>query len=103
MPNYIVEDGPHVVLIKYSTSNSETLSLNSNEHSLFNENKSDIYSKKSERSKERIILEVIQIVKKWRSLHESKKGTNMNLPEAAKIVGLPKKSLDDYYYQLRMG
>lgn len=27
----------------------------------------------------------------------------MNLPEAAKIVGLPKKSLDDYYYQLRMG
>ena len=27
----------------------------------------------------------------------------MTLAEAAKLVGLPKKSLDDYYYQLRMG
>lgn len=27
----------------------------------------------------------------------------MSLQEAAKLVGLPKKSLDDYYYQLRLG
>lgn len=27
----------------------------------------------------------------------------ISLQEAAKIVGLPKKSLDDYYYQLRLG
>lgn len=27
----------------------------------------------------------------------------MTLAESAKLVGLPKKSLDDYYYQLRMG
>ena len=27
----------------------------------------------------------------------------MNLQEAAKIVGVSKKSLDDYYYQLRVG
>ena len=27
----------------------------------------------------------------------------MNLQEAAKVVGVSKKSLDDYYYQLRMG
>ncbi len=27
----------------------------------------------------------------------------MTLPEAAQVLGLPKKSLDDYYYQLRMG
>lgn len=27
----------------------------------------------------------------------------MSLQEAAKMVGLPKKSLDDYYYQLRLG
>ncbi len=27
----------------------------------------------------------------------------MSLPEAAEILGLPKKSLDDYFYQLRLG
>ena len=27
----------------------------------------------------------------------------MNLQEAAKAVGISKKSLDDYYYQLRVG
>jgi len=27
----------------------------------------------------------------------------MNLVEAAKAVGISKKSLDDYYYQLRIG
>lgn len=48
-------------------------------------------------------MEVLQIVKKWRKLCESKKGVTMTLAEAAKLVGLPKKSLDDYYYQLRMG
>jgi hypothetical protein len=27
----------------------------------------------------------------------------LNLQEAAKVVGVSKKSLDDYYYQLRLG
>lgn len=27
----------------------------------------------------------------------------MNLQEAARAVGVSKKSLDDYYYQLRLG
>ena len=27
----------------------------------------------------------------------------MNLQEAAEVVGISKKSLDDYYYQLRLG
>ena len=27
----------------------------------------------------------------------------MNLQEAARIIGVSKKSLDDYYYQLRVG
>lgn len=27
----------------------------------------------------------------------------MSLLEAAKMLGMPKKSLDDYYYQLRLG
>lgn len=30
-------------------------------------------------------------------------GKKTNLQEAAKIIGLPKKSLDDYFFQLRMG
>jgi hypothetical protein len=30
-------------------------------------------------------------------------GKKLNLQEAAKIVGISKKSLDDYFFQLRMG
>ena len=30
-------------------------------------------------------------------------GKKINLEQAAKIVGISKKSLDDYYYQLRLG
>jgi hypothetical protein len=61
-------------------------------------------STKKERSKERVIFEVIEIVKKWREIHQSKNNfKKVSLQEAAKIVGLPKKSLDDYYYQLRLG
>jgi hypothetical protein len=48
-------------------------------------------------------LEVIQIVRRWRKLCDNKKGASITLAEAADLVGLPKKSLDDYYYQLRMG
>ncbi len=68
VPNYVFDNGSHVVLIKYHTLHSETLSLNSIGSSIFQDNKSETQSKKTERSKERIILEVIQIVKKWRKL-----------------------------------
>ena len=89
-----------MVLLKYhyTQSQCETMSMSS-----FNSYKISTQSKKNERSKERIILEVIQIVKKWRKLCENKKGETLTLAEAADKVGLPKKSLDDYYYQLRMG
>lgn len=51
-----------------------------------------------------MIFEVIEIVKRWREIHQSKNHLKkMSLQEAAKMVGLPKKSLDDYYYQLRLG
>jgi hypothetical protein len=51
-----------------------------------------------------MISEVIEIVKRWRDLHIQKRGEKkISLQEAAKMVGLPKKSLDDYYYQLRLG
>jgi hypothetical protein len=49
---------------------------------------------------ERRISQVILAVKIWRGLYESKKCT---LTNAAKIVGISKKSLDDYYLVLRVG
>jgi hypothetical protein len=39
-------------------------------------------------------------VKHWRGLFQKKK---MSLKEAALVVGIPKKSLDDYYLLLRQG
>jgi hypothetical protein len=43
---------------------------------------------------------VILAVKKWRKLYESKK---LNLTKSAKLIGISKKSLDDYYLVLRVG
>ena len=46
------------------------------------------------------------MVKKWRYLHTHGHPTikkRLNLQEAAKLVGVSKKSLDDYYCQLRLG
>ena len=39
-------------------------------------------------------------VKKWRKLYENKK---MNLTKSAKLLGISKKSLDDYYLVIRIG
>lgn len=39
-------------------------------------------------------------LKKWRRLYESKK---MNLTKAAKLIGISKKSLDDYFLVVRIG
>ncbi len=46
---------------------------------------------------------MIDLVKRWRKLHLGTEGKKLNLQEAAKVVGVSKKSLDDYYYQLRVG
>ena len=62
--------------------------------------------KKDARSKERTISEVIELVKKWRNLHLYGHKTinrRVNLQDAAKLVGVSKKTLDDYYCQLRLG
>ena len=50
--------------------------------------------KGSRRTKERKIGEVIQKVQKWRNLYYT---TGESLEEAAKKVGISKKSLDDYF------
>ena len=58
------------------------------------------YSKSSRRTKERKIGEVIKKVQKWRQLYN----TNCeSLEDAAKKVGISKKSLDDYFLQLKNG
>ena len=57
-------------------------------------------SKGSRRTKERKIGEVIQKVQKWRNLYYK---TGESLEEAAKKVGISKKSLDDYFLQLKNG
>lgn len=49
---------------------------------------------------ERVIRQVIMAVKTWRALYE---GKVCNLTKAAQVVGMSKKSLDDYYLVLRTG
>lgn len=54
----------------------------------------------SKRAEERSIKEIIQAVEKWRRLYKEGKGDDTNnrvsLEDAAKIVVINKKSLDDY-------
>lgn len=51
--------------------------------------------------------EAIDLVGRWRALHLSHPKANnsrkkVNLQEAARMLGVSKKSLDDYYCQLRL-
>ena len=54
----------------------------------------------SRRTKERKIGEVIKKVQRWRELYYNNCDS---LEEAAKKVGISKKSLDDYFLQLKNG
>jgi len=94
---------PQVVMLRFR-------SLAINAHSTHSEDgkgpKVAVESVVKERSKERTIGECIDLVRKWRMLHL--RGVNCDKPkfslaEAARRVGVSKKSLDDYYYQLRLG
>jgi len=63
---------------------------------------------KSKRTKERKIGYIIEKVNLWRRLYngfynEEGKFIKNSLDEAAKIIGISKKSLDDYLLQLRLG
>ncbi len=66
-------------------------------------------SKGSRRTKERKIGEVILAVKRWRELYttgEAKEGGGyhqLSLEDAATKVNISKKSLDDYFLQLKNG
>jgi len=69
---------------------------------------SNLDKKNSKRTKERKIGYIIEKVNTWRKLYngfqdENGKFTKYSLDEAAKIIGISKKSLDDYLLQLRLG
>jgi hypothetical protein len=64
--------------------------------------------KKAKRTKERKIGYIIEKVNSWRKLYngfhdESGKFVKHSLDDAAKRIGISKKSLDDYLLQLRLG
>lgn len=106
MPLSFLKNCPSdIVLLKFNDADLESVNTPSqiDIHEL-KEQKSEVESLKKERSKERIIFRVIETVKKWREIHLGKDNLRrVSLQEAAKLIGLPKKSLDDYYYQLRLG
>ena len=63
---------------------------------------------KNKRTKERRIGEIICKVSEWRKLYMGKRDKDGNikkysLEEAADIVGISKKTLDDYLLQIRAG
>lgn len=53
---------------------------------------------KKKRVNDRSIKEVLKKVAAWRKIHETQ---GVTLEEAAKECGMAKKTLDDYYYQIR--
>lgn len=60
------------------------------------------------RTKERRIGHIIEKVIEWRkyysgTIDESRQHEKLSLDEAAKKVGISKKSLDDYLFQIRFG
>ncbi len=63
---------------------------------------------KDKRTKERKIEFIVEKVNAWRRLYngfynENGEYTRYSLDQAAKMVGISKKSLDDYLLQLRLG
>ena len=68
----------------------------------------DPIKKKEKRTKERKIGFIIEKVNAWRKLYngfynENGEHTRYSLDQAAKIIKISKKSLDDYLLQLRLG
>lgn len=55
---------------------------------------------KKKRINDRTIQDVLEKVAEWRSLYKVK---GITLEEAAKEIDLAKKTLDDYFYQIKQG
>jgi hypothetical protein len=94
---------PSVILIRYRPKQPFASDSDSIDSSQEREGSAE---KKDGRSKERTIGETVELVKRWRELHlygHNALRRRLNLQDAAKLVGVSKKSLDDYYCQLRLG
>lgn len=94
---------PSVILVRYREKEEATESEGSG-----SDFEADSGERRDMRSRERTVGEAIDLVKRWRGLHVScPKPSNtrkkVNLQEAARMLGVSKKSLDDYYCQLRLG
>jgi hypothetical protein len=97
IPPHFLE--PSIVMLRFTNANHFTVDQEENKTGSSEE-------QREARSRPRLIGEVIEIVKKWRDLHihgHKPWKKRLNLQEAAKVIGIPKKSLDDYYCQLRLG
>ena len=81
-------------------SNTISKSINLEEEDEKDKKKSD--KKKSGRDKEKTIEYAIIKVHTWEKIRE-KGGNNITLEDAAKIIGMAKKTLDDYKKQIKMG
>ena len=55
---------------------------------------------KKKRINDRSIKEVLEKVAEWRKIQEE---NGITLEEAAKWIDMPKKTLDDYFYQIKQG
>lgn len=55
------------------------------------------------RIKERMIEDSVLLVLRWRQLSEQRQDQKITLKQGAEIIGVAKKSLDDYLLQLRLG
>jgi hypothetical protein len=55
------------------------------------------------RIKERMIEDSVFTVLRWRKLSEKDQNPKITLKRGAEIIGVAKKSLDDYLLQLRLG
>lgn len=72
------------------------------------ERKQSIYRQSNKRIKERKIGEIVCKVSEWRKLYLGAAGSNgigkkYSLEDAANMIGIAKKTLDDYLLQIRAG
>lgn len=58
---------------------------------------------RKERNPERTIGEAIESVRRWRNAQKRTGSKKVSLVDAARMVGVSKKTLDDYFGQLRLG
>ena len=56
---------------------------------------------KQKRVKERYVSDAIEMVCLWRQLFQEGRSRNLTLDQAAEIVGVPRKTLENYYYLLK--